>query len=73
MTNTPLTGRTIHIHRHQWHLAWDHSIPPVARVQSGEEVSFDLLDASCGQIVEGSTENTQKWRNYGTTGLCDWT
>ena len=58
MTNTPLTGRTIHIHRHQWHLAWDHSIPPVATVQSGEEVSFDLLDASCGQIVEGSTVET---------------
>jgi acetamidase/formamidase len=55
MTNTPTTGRTIHIHRHQWHLAWDHSIPPVARVQSGEAVSFDLLDASCGQIIDSST------------------
>ena len=55
MTHTPMTGRTIHIHRNQWHLAWDHSIPPIATVQSGETVNFDLLDASCGQIVESST------------------
>lgn len=55
MTHTPMTGRTIHIHRNQWHLAWDHSIPPIATVQSGESINFDLLDASCGQIVESST------------------
>ncbi len=55
MTNTPATGRTIHIHRNQWHLAWDSSIPPIATIQSGEVVNFDLLDASCGQIVHTST------------------
>lgn len=55
MTNIPATGRTIHIHRHQWHLAWDSSIPPIATVQSGEVVNFDLLDASCGQIALDST------------------
>jgi acetamidase/formamidase len=55
MTNTPATGRTIHIHRNQWHLAWDSSIPPIATIQSGGVVSFDLLDASCGQIVRDST------------------
>ena len=55
MTNTPATGRTIHIHRNQWHLAWDSSIPPIATIQSGEVVSFDLLDASCGQIMHDST------------------
>ncbi len=49
------TQRTIHIHRDQWHLAWDHSIPPIASLQSGKTISFDLLDASCGQIVEEST------------------
>ena len=47
--------RTIHIHRNQWHLAWDHSIPPIATIRSGEIVSFDLLDASCGQIGPTST------------------
>lgn len=55
MAETPTTERTIHIHRNQWHLAWDHSIPPIATIQSGETVSFDLLDASCGQIVANST------------------
>lgn len=49
------TGRTIHIHRDQWHLAWDNSIPPLATIQSGEMVSFDMLDASCGQITQEST------------------
>ncbi len=51
----PETRRTIHIHRDQWHLAWDHSIPPIASLRSGETISFDLLDASCGQIVQEST------------------
>jgi acetamidase/formamidase len=46
---------SIHIRRDQWHLAWDHSIPPIARIQSGEIVSFDLLDASCGQVRQDST------------------
>lgn len=49
------TGRTIHIHRDQWHLAWDNSIAPLATISSGETVSFDLLDAACGQIVQTST------------------
>src|SRR5581483_7535988 len=54
MTNT----RTIHIHRDQWHLAWDNSIPPLATIRSGETVSFDLLDASGGQITAESTLET---------------
>ena len=52
MTNT---RRTIHVQRDQWHLAWDHSITPIATIASGETVSFDLLDASCGQITAEST------------------
>ena len=51
MTNT----RTIHIRREQWHLAWDHSIEPIARIESGETVSFDMLEASNGQIIAEST------------------
>src|SRR5579872_3654307 len=47
--------RTIHVAREQFHLAWDNSIAPIATIQSGEEVSFDLLDASCGQITAAST------------------
>ena len=52
------TGRTIHIHRDQWHLAWDNSIPPIATITSGEAVSFDLLDAAGGQIGPDSTVET---------------
>src|ERR1700737_3377873 len=55
MTNT---RRNIHIHRDQWHLAGDHSIEPVATIASGETLSFDLLDASCGQITPESTIET---------------
>ncbi len=55
MTETPQAKRTIHIHREQWHLAWDHSIAPLATIGSGETISFDLLDASCGQITAESS------------------
>src|SRR5579859_2910093 len=55
MMNTSKIGRTIHVHRSQWHLAWDHSIAPIATIASGETVTFDLLDASCGQIHADST------------------
>ncbi|MDQ6824088.1 MAG: acetamidase/formamidase family protein [Candidatus Eremiobacteraeota bacterium] len=48
-------SHNIHIRRDQWHLAWDHSIPPIAKIRSGEMVSFDLLEASCGQIHREST------------------
>ena len=44
-----------HIGRDTWHLAWDASIPPVITVASGEVVTFDVLDASCGQITERSS------------------
>ncbi len=48
-------GRTIHVARDRWHLAWDNSLPPVETIQSGETVAFDLLDASCGQIGPDAT------------------
>ncbi len=50
-----MTPRTVHVHREQYHLAWDNRIAPVATVGSGETVTFDLLDASCGQITAAST------------------
>jgi acetamidase/formamidase len=54
----PQTRRTIHVSREQWHLAWDHSIAPLARVSSGDTIAFDLLDASCGQITPDATVAT---------------
>ena len=51
MTESAKTGRTIHVHRDQFHRSWDNSIAPIASIQSGEVVEFDLLDAAGGQIV----------------------
>ena len=47
-----------HIHRHQHHLLWDNSIPPILTINSGEIVDFDCLDASNGQINSQSTDQT---------------
>ena len=44
-----------HVRREQHHLAWDGAIPPVVRVESGAEVTFDALDASNGQLTAAST------------------
>jgi len=44
--------------RAQIHLAWDNSIPPEIRIESGDIVSFDCLDASNGQITPSSTVST---------------
>lgn len=44
-----------HVRREQFHLAWDGSIEPVLHVASGDEVEFDALDASCGQLTATST------------------
>ncbi|KAH7907598.1 hypothetical protein BJ138DRAFT_1014228 [Hygrophoropsis aurantiaca] len=41
--------------RSQCNLAWDNSIPPVIQIQSGEQVTFDCLDASNGQLTPEST------------------
>lgn len=46
MLSTP----SIHVTRERYHLAWDPAIPPIATVQPGAVIEFDLLDASCGQL-----------------------
>nr|GAT48790.1 predicted protein [Mycena chlorophos] len=48
------------VRKEQCHLAWDHSIPPILRVNSGETVTFDCLDASNGQITASSTVDAIK-------------
>ena len=45
----------VHVRQDQFHLAWDKAVDPVLRVGSGDEVAFDALDASCGQITASST------------------
>lgn len=39
------------IHRHQHHCVWDKTIAPVLRIAPGETVTFDVQDASCGQVT----------------------
>lgn len=46
---------TVHVAREQFHLAWDNSLTPIARIASGEVVAFDLLDAAGGQLSAAST------------------
>jgi acetamidase/formamidase len=48
-----LATPSIHVARDRYHLAWDPAIPPIATVESGGVVEFDLLDASCGQVNAG--------------------
>ena len=44
-----------HVGRERTHLAWDPAIPPIAAVQNGDIVEFDLLDASGGQVAASSS------------------
>ena len=50
MASTPST----HITRDRFHLTWDPAIAPIETVPSGSIVTFDLLDASGGQLTAES-------------------
>lgn len=45
--------RTIHS-AHQ-HFGWDNALEPVLTVAPGDEVTFEIVDASGGQLTEGSS------------------
>ncbi|KAG1769935.1 hypothetical protein EV702DRAFT_978333 [Suillus placidus] len=45
-------------------LAWDNSIPPALHVKSGDEITFDCLDASNGQVTTESTVATLGTINF---------
>jgi acetamidase/formamidase len=52
----PGAARTIHqVAREQRHLTWDNSIEPVLRIESGETVEIDAVEASGGQFSPEST------------------
>lgn len=44
--------RTIHSAHH--HFGWDNALAPVLTVAPGEEVDFDIVDSSGGQLTEAS-------------------
>jgi acetamidase/formamidase len=39
---------------HARHFGWDNSLEPILEVESGTELEFDVIDASGGQIEEGT-------------------
>ena len=43
------------IHQAQHHFGWDHSIPPVLRVEPGKSVLFECVDSGGGQFSKEST------------------
>ncbi len=49
----PPTNYTIHSHQH--HCVWDRELAPVLRIAPGETITFEVQDASCGQIGPEST------------------
>lgn len=50
-----MPSHSFHVHSNQVHLKWDNAIPPILTVDSGVEVSFDLLDGGYNQITDKST------------------
>ncbi len=51
-----MSETSIHtIHRHQHHLGWDNANEPVLTIAPGETVTFDIFDASGGQLGREST------------------
>lgn len=43
------------LHDHQSHLGWNNTFEPVLRIEPGETVEFQVIDASGGQITAGSS------------------
>jgi acetamidase/formamidase len=53
------------IHRHCCHHAWDNALKPVTTVAPGEAITFDVTDASSGQVTPASTADV--FANYDST------
>lgn len=43
------------IHRAQHHFGWDNSLPPVAEIEPGATLEFEITDAGGGQFTRAST------------------
>lgn len=48
-------SHTFHVSRDHVHLKWDNSLPPVQTVDSGTEMTFDLMDGGHNQLTASST------------------
>ena len=43
------------IHKEHHHFGWDNSLEPILRVEPDTEIEFGIVDASGGQLTQGST------------------
>jgi acetamidase/formamidase len=48
-------SHSFHVSKSSAHLKWDNSLPPVLTVDSGTEISFELLDGGYNQVTATST------------------
>lgn len=53
------------IHRHDHHFGWDNARAPVLRVAPGASVEFEVVDASGGQLGQGSTVEDVRGIDFG--------
>src|SRR5260370_21146518 len=54
---------THHLDDTQTHAFWDNSYPPRLRIQPGDTVVFETLEASAGQVVADSTSESVRTLN----------
>lgn len=50
------THMTIHDFQTHMHIGWDKDIPPIAEVDSGQTITFEISEASGGQFTKRSTK-----------------
>src|SRR5258708_30548633 len=55
---------THHLDDTQTHAFWDNSYPPRLRIQPGDTVVFETLEASAGQVVPDSTSAAVRDLNF---------
>jgi acetamidase/formamidase len=53
------------LHQHQGHHGWNNAFPPVLTVAPGESVSFEIRDASGGQLSPQSTVESVRTMDFG--------
>lgn len=61
---------SFHLSADQRHLAWDNSLVPADVVAAGDEVTFELADASGGQIGPGDQASAIAGLDFGVVNPC---
>lgn len=60
------THHTIHDMKNHMHYGWDRDLSPILEVEPGQTVSFDIVDASGGQLSRKSNAETLKELDFAT-------